>query len=116
MSEFVDDVVGGYVDAQPGMRAALSDDPVQQAQIESLRQALAMVERALVDEGVSEDVRRRVINRVVWGEPDGRVDVHAEMLGLRKQMLAADLPPEVARAWWELPSAGPPRPDGEPTA
>lgn len=79
MSEFVDDTLGRYLDQQPGMRDALIHDPVQKMQAEALRQTLTMVERALTDEGVPDDVRRRVINRVVWGEPEGRVDVHARM-------------------------------------
>lgn len=79
MSEFVDDILGRYLDQQAGMRAALLNDPMQHMQAEALRQTLTMVERALIDEGVSEDVRRRVINRVVWGEPEGHVDVHARM-------------------------------------
>lgn len=80
MSEFTDDALGRYLDQQPGMRQALLTDPVQNMQAKALRQTLNMVERALVDEGVPDDVRRRVINRVVWGEPEGSVDVHARML------------------------------------
>lgn len=79
MSEFTDDTLGRYLDQQPGMRQALLTDPLQKAQVEALRQTLNMVERALIDEGMPDDVRRRVINRVVWGEPEGRVDVHARM-------------------------------------
>lgn len=79
MSEFTDDTISRYLAQQPGMREALLHDPMQHAQAEALRQTLSMVERALVDEGVPDDVRRRVINRVVWGEPEGLVDVHARM-------------------------------------
>jgi hypothetical protein len=88
---------------------------VQHAQIGALRQTLTMMERALADEGISAEVRRRVINRMVWGDPEGFVDVHARMASVRKQMLAADLPPDLARAWWELPSTSPVRPGEEPT-
>lgn len=116
MSEFTDATLGQYLDHQPELRAALLHDPVQKAQIEALRQTLTMMERALADEGVQDETRRRVINRIVWGDPEGLVDVHAQMLRVRKQMLAADLPPDLARAWWEFPSAGPVRPDEEPTA
>ncbi|MFE2712243.1 hypothetical protein ACFXKI_09695 [Streptomyces mirabilis] len=115
MSEFADATLGQYIDRQPGMRAALLHDPVQKAQIEALRQTLTMMDRALADESVPEETRRRVINRIVWGDPEGLVDVHAQMLNVRKQMLAADLPPDVARAWWEFPSAVPVRPGEEPT-
>jgi hypothetical protein len=115
MSEFVDDVLGRYLDQQPGMREALLNDPAQKVQIEALRQALTMVERALADEGLPDEVRRRVINRVIWGDPDGFVDVHAQFRAIRKQMLALDLPPDLARKWWSLDTTGPVSPDEEPT-
>jgi hypothetical protein len=115
MSEHTDDVLSRYLSLQPGMREALLTDPVQKAQIESLRQTLTMMERALADEGIAPEVAHRVINRIVWGDPEGHVDAHAQMARLRKQMLAADLPPDLARAWWELPSTDPVRPGEEPT-
>lgn len=86
MSEFTDGTLGRYLDQQPGMRDALLTDPVQHMQAEALRQTLSMVERALIDEGVPDDVRRRVVNRVVWGEPEGSVDAHARV---REEMIAA---------------------------
>jgi hypothetical protein len=115
MSEFADATLGQYVDHQPGLREALLHDPVQKAQIEALRQTLAMMERALADEGIRDETRRRVINRIVWGDPEGLVDVHAKMMEVRKQMLAANLPPDLAEAWWKFPSAGLVRPDEEST-
>lgn len=87
MSEFTDDTIGRYLAQQPGMREALLADPVQNMQAEALRQTLSTVERALMDEGVPDDVRRRVINRVVWGEPEGSVDVHARMRRERELLL-----------------------------
>lgn len=77
MDYFTDDALGRYLNQQPGMREALLHDPVQHAQAELLRQTLTSVERAMNDERVPGDVRRRVINRIVWGEPEGYVDVHA---------------------------------------
>lgn len=97
MSEFIDDTLGRYLDQQPGMRQALLTDPVQKMQAEVLRQTLSMVERALVDEGVPDDVRRRVINRVVWGEPEGSVDVHARMRRERDLLLTTFDPSEFGR-------------------
>lgn len=94
MSEFTDDALGRYLDQQPGMREALLTDPVQKMQAEALRQTLSMVERALTDEGVPDDVRRRVINRVVWGEPEGFVDVHARMRRERELLLTTFDPSE----------------------
>jgi hypothetical protein len=115
MSDFTDEALGRYLDQQSGMREALLHDPVQHAQIEALRQTLTLTERALADEGIPEDVRRRVVNRVVWGEPEGLVDVRAQFDAIRKQMLKMDLPPDLARAWWALDTTGPVRPDEEPT-
>jgi hypothetical protein len=115
MSEHTDDVLNHYLFQQPGMREALLRDPVQKAQVESLRQTLTMLERALADEGIPEEVARRVVNRIVWGDPKGQVDVHARMMAVRKQMLAVDLPPDLARAWREFPNMPSARPDEEPT-
>lgn len=100
MSEYTDDVLGRYLGQHPGMREALLTDPLQHAQAESLRQTLAAVERAMADEGVSDDARRRVINRIVWGEPDGLVDVHTKV---REQTIAAyDALPFPAEGWAAL--------------
>jgi hypothetical protein len=109
MSEFTDDTLDRYLDQQPGMRRALLNDPVQCAQTEVLRRTLVALERAMVDEGVDEEARRRVVNRVVWGDPDGLRDTHAEM---------RDRVAELHRKHpWTSPSygAGPVRPDEEPT-
>lgn len=106
MSEFTDATIGHYIDQQPGLRETLLHDVVQHRQAEQLRQTLAAVERAMADEGVPDEARRRVINRVVWGEPEGHVDVHAQMASVRKQMLAADLSPEFVQAWEAFPGAG----------
>lgn len=115
MSEFTDATVGRYVGQDPERRKESTLDPAAHMRIELLRQTLDAVERAMVYEGVPEEARRRVINRVVWGEPEGLVDVYAQMAGVREQMLAADLSPEFAQAWRDFPSAGTMRPDGEAT-
>lgn len=114
MSDFTDDTLGRYLDQQPGMREALLHDPVQHRQAEQLRQTLAAVERAMADEGVTDDVRRRVIRRVVWGEPEGRIDVHARMDRQMKAM--AESMVMSVEAWRDLAGiAGPVRPDEEAT-
>jgi hypothetical protein len=134
MSEFVDTTLGRYLDQQPGMREALLKDPVQHMQAEVLRQTLNMVERALIDEGVPEETRRRVLNRAIWGEPEGRVDVHARMRDPEKLRRERDLLlttfdpsefgfPSDSGSFAALAkhvnradeSAGPVRPDEEPT-
>lgn len=116
MSEFTDGTLGRYLDQQPGMRRALHNDPVQHAQAELLRRTLDAADCAMADEDVPEEVRRRVINRIVWGESEGRVDMHAQMDRVRKQIADAyDLPPDLTRAWDAIHSAGLARPGEEPT-
>jgi hypothetical protein len=116
MSEITDDLLGRYLDQQPGMRQALLEDPVQHAQTELMRRTLAAVERGMADEGIPPEVRRRVVNRIVWGEPEGLVDVHARV---REQVLLAahDLPVELTDAWEAIHAdgTGPVRPGEEPT-
>ncbi|MFC8515495.1 hypothetical protein [Streptomyces sp. NPDC057257] len=109
MSQYTDDTLNRYLDQQPGMREALHTDPVQHAQTELMRRTLAAVERALADEDVPDEVRRRVVNRIVWGEPEGRVDFYAKRREVQEQVLAAyDLPTELTAAWAEIhASAGP---------
>jgi hypothetical protein len=113
VSDFVDEALGRYLDQQPGMREAFHTDPLQHAQVKWMRQTLAAAERAMADEGVPDEARRRVINRIVWGEPEGRVDVHARM---REQVLAAyDLPTELTDAWAANHRVPPVRPGEETT-
>jgi hypothetical protein len=114
MSEYTDDTIARHLAQQPGMRQALLEDPVQRAQTELMRRTLAAAERAMTDERVPDEVRRRVINRIVWGEPEGRIDVHAQMRDQVAAMYSSMLPsPEALRAL--LDGAGPARPDEEPT-
>lgn len=109
MSEYTDDTLNRYLDQQPGMRRQLLHDPVQHAQTELMRRTLGALERAMVDEGVGEEAQRRIINRVVWGDPDGLRDAYAEMRR-REAELHRKLP-------WTNPAygAGPVRPDEETT-
>lgn len=89
MSDFTDDTFGRYLEQQPGMREALRTDPVQHAQTELTRQMLDGAERAMADEGVPDEARRRVVNRIVWGEPEGLVDVHAQRRDGQERAAAA---------------------------
>ena len=110
MSEYTDHTLNRYLNQQPGMRKALLTDPVQHMQVEALRRTLAMADRAMADEGVSEETRRRVVNRVVWGEPEGHVDVYTQMDDRARMAASASfsLPPD-------LTDAGPVRPGEETT-
>lgn len=114
MSDFTDAAIGRYVGQDPERRKAYALDPAAHMRIEALRQTLDAVERAMADEGVTEKARRRVINRVVWGEPEGLVDVYGQMDRTRKAM--AESMVMSVEAWRDLAGlAGPVRPDEEPT-
>jgi hypothetical protein len=90
MSEFTDNALGRYLDQNPGQREAYALDPMAHHEIELMRRMLGAFERTMSDEGVSEEVRHRVVNCLVWGEPEGRVDVYARV---HEQMIAAaDMP------------------------
>jgi hypothetical protein len=116
VSDFSDETLGRYLGQQPGMREAFHTDPLQHAQVEWMRQILAAAERAMADEGVPDETRRRVINRIVWGEPEGQIDMHARMRETREQVLAAyDLPTELTDAWKAL-RVPPVRPGEETTS
>jgi hypothetical protein len=80
MSDYSDDSLDRYLDGNAEAKRAYLEDPIQHAQIELQRQALDAADRAMASEGIPEDVRNRVVNRIVWGEPEGLVDVHAQRI------------------------------------
>lgn len=90
MSDYSDDTLDRYLDGNPEARRAYLEDPFQHGQIELQRQVLDAADRAMASEGIPEDVRNRVVNRIVWGEPEGLVDVHAQTTA---QALVACAPP-----------------------
>ena len=93
MSDFTDDTLGRYLDQQPGMRETLHTDPVQHAQTELMRQLLDAADRAMAIEGVPNEDRRRVVNRIVWGDPEGLTDVHAQRREAQERAAATWSPP-----------------------
>ena len=113
MSEYTDSTIGRYLDQQPGMRQALLHDPMQHALTQSMRQLLAAADRAMDDEDIPEEVRHRIVNRIVWGEPQGRVDVHAQMDRQGKAMAMSALPSAETLAALLTDGAGVVRPDEE---
>ncbi|MGW2938615.1 hypothetical protein ACWDA7_44190 [Streptomyces sp. NPDC001156] len=115
MSDLTDHVVGRCLDQHPEQGKAYALDPVTHHDVEVMRRTLDAAERAMDCEGVPEEARRRVVNQVVWGEPEGLVDVHARV---REQILAAfDLLAELVESWEAIAAAaaGPARRDEEPT-
>jgi hypothetical protein len=89
MSDYSDDTLGRYLDQQPGMREVLHTDPVQHAHVELMRQMLDAADRAMADEGVPGEARRRVVNRMVWGEPEGRIDARTQRREAQERAAAA---------------------------
>ena len=115
MSEFADLTVARYLEMDREAARAYHVDPQVHAEVERLRQFVDATERAMRDERVPVETARRVINRVVFGDPRG---LEAVYVSQREQMEATaktELP--TADAWKRLldPSAGPVRPDEEPT-
>lgn len=89
MSDYSDDALDRYLDQNAEVRRAYLNDPVQHAQVELQRQVLDAADRAMAREGVPESARNRVVNRIVWGDPEGLVDVHAQ----RMDQVRAAAPP-----------------------
>lgn len=114
MSEFTDDTLSRYLEKDPETARAYHLDSQVHADVERLRHLVEATERAMVDEGVPARVRERVVNRIVFGEPEGREAVYVSR---REQMMAMAKLPLPTDPWAGLPdpSAGPVRPDEEPT-
>ena len=113
MSEFVDLTVARYMERDRDTARAYHLDPQVHADVERLRQYVDATERAMADEGVPRQARERVINRIVFGEPEDRDAVYVTR---REQMQAmAKMQMPSAEAWKRLlePDAGPVRPDEE---
>ena len=79
MSEFTDKTLSRYLDAFQ-TRRAYHLDPQVHADVERMRMLVDAAERAMADEGVPVQTQRRVINRVVFGDPEGLEPVHLQRL------------------------------------
>lgn len=78
MTDFTDDTVHRYLEQNPGLRDSSALDPATHHHIELMSRTLDAADRAMAEEGVPDGIRRRVLNRVVWGDPEGKVDVYAK--------------------------------------
>ncbi|MER6738228.1 hypothetical protein [Streptomyces puniciscabiei] len=115
MSEFADLAVARYLENDHETARAYHLDPQVHADVERMRQFVEAAERAMRDDRVPIVTARRVINRVVFGDPGG---LEAVYVSRREQMqAAAKMQPPTADAWRRLldPDAGPVCPDEEPT-
>jgi len=78
MSDYSDDMLDRYLARSAESRRGYLEDPFQHAQAELLRRVLHSADSAMAEEGVPEDARNRVVNRIVWGDAEGLVDVHGQ--------------------------------------
>jgi hypothetical protein len=113
MSDVADLAVARYLELDREAARAYHLDPQVHADVERLRQLVDVAERAMRDERVPVQMRQRVINRIVFGEPEGREAVWVT----RRERVEATVKMPTADAWKRLldPSAGPVGPDEEPT-
>lgn len=116
MSEFSDLTVARYLERDREAAHAYHLDPQVHADVERLREFVEATERAMVEERVPRQVRERIINRIVLGDPEGQDAVYVTRREQMQAMAKVGMPP-TADAWKRLldPSAGPARPDEEPT-
>lgn len=115
MSEFSNLTVARYLEWDRETARAYHLNPQVHADIERLRQYVEATERAMIDERIPKQARERVINRVVFGGPEGPDAVYVSRREQMEEMAKVQMP--TADAWKRLldPSAGPVRPDEEPT-
>lgn len=66
----IDAIVAGYVDRMPAAREALMRDPLFHAHITWLRVIGPILDRVLAHEGLDACARERVVNTLVYGDPD----------------------------------------------
>ena len=66
----VDAAVGRYLSQTLRSREALNQDGQYHLQVQWLRETLARAEQAMAAEGIPNDVRDRVIHRVLYGSLD----------------------------------------------
>ena len=101
MSEFTDLAMARYMEQDRETAHAYHLDPQVHAEVERLRQFVDATERAMADERVSKQVRERIINRVVFGDPEGRDAVYVTRRERAQAMAKMQMPP-TADAWKRL--------------
>jgi hypothetical protein len=84
----VDAIVAGYVDRMPAAREALMRDPLFYAHTTWLRTIGPVLDRTLVSEGMDADARLRIINTLVYGDPDPEKAV-AELVAYDQRLAQA---------------------------
>jgi hypothetical protein len=137
MSETVDRIINDQLNQRPGARHAYSHDPTMHNDIERARSMLAVMEGVMQREGIPYDSAERVLNEVVSAGLDGW---EQDKRSRERMLLLADMDPSpliermrresesealremnraaldrVAETLTDIPSAGPVRPDEEPT-
>jgi hypothetical protein len=78
MSELTDSIVKRYLDQTPERGDAFRDSPMFHAQVTWTRDVLDLMERAMGREGVPPGARLRILNAVVFGDPEGSEEEEAD--------------------------------------
>jgi hypothetical protein len=85
--------VGRNRPATPELRAQQDRDPWHRAQLEVIRSMTQVYEDAMRYEDIDHRVRRRVLNRVLYGDPTGLEDIHRKELELLLESAILRTPP-----------------------
>lgn len=70
MSRIVDETLRRWRERMPGVEQADLLDAEYHHRVRQMQRMLETVDLAMEDEGIPEDVRRRVVRTVVFGAPD----------------------------------------------
>lgn len=79
--------------ASPELRAQQANDPWHHAQLEVIRRAAHFFEDAMRYEDIDPGTRRRVLNRVLYGDPTGLEDVRRKEMELLYESVIFQSPP-----------------------
>lgn len=85
--------VGRNRPASPELRLQQANDPWQHAQLEVIRRMTQVYEDAMRFEDIEPKTRRRVLNRVLYGDPTGLEDVYRKEMELMLESAIFQSPP-----------------------
>lgn len=115
MSEFTDSLITQHLNQTPSLRDAYHHDAPTYHQVNLMRRMLETTERAMEREGIAAESRKRVLETIVYGDPD------VEKLRRERDLLLTRFDPsEFGRPSSPVftepsPRVGPVRPGEEPT-
>lgn len=99
MADFplTDDALTEWAKRNPRMAQQMHTDVSLHQQYQINRLVLSHVERAMRDEGLPDDVRRRIINTAVFGAPDPDEVMTADQLQRVNEELVSTTDPDITR-------------------